>query len=172
MQYVTTEEWGESDRYILARMKQKTLALVFRLNYSVTPNLSIQYYGQPFVAAGDYKNFKRVTQPRAENFQDRYHSFSKNEIQLDDDIYRIDENSDGKVDYSFDKSDFNFRQFLSNLVMRWEYKPGSTIYFVWSQGRTGSESMGNFAFKRDMTDLFDIYPQNVFLVKFNHWFSL
>ena len=172
LQYVTTENWQGNDRYILGRMMQKTFALVFRLNYSITPNISIQYYGQPFVAAADYTHFKRITESRAEKYEDRFQEFKSEELQLENDLYRVDENNDGIVDYSFDKPDFNFRQFRSNLVMRWEYRPGSTVYFVWSQGRTGSESMGDFAYKRDVAGLFDVYPQNVFLVKFYHWFSL
>ena len=76
------------------------------------------------------------------------------------------------MDYSFDKPDFNFRQFRSNLVIRWEYTPGSTVYFVWSQNRTGDDNSGDFSFRNDMNQLFEVYPHDVFLIKINRWFSL
>jgi hypothetical protein len=70
------------------------------------------------------------------------------------------------------RPDFNFRQFRSNFVMRWEYSPGSTLFVVWSQGRTGFESQGEFSFRNDLRDLFNVFPDNVFLVKLNRWFAL
>ena len=73
---------------------------------------------------------------------------------------------------TIENPDFNIREFRSNLVVRWEYKSGSTLYFVWSQGRSDEISKGIFSFKNDMRDLFRIYPHDVFLIKFNHWFSL
>ena len=76
------------------------------------------------------------------------------------------------IDYSFGNPDFNFRQFRSNLVVRWEYLPGSTLYLVWSQGRTGSSSTGHYSFSNDMRELFDVVPKNVFLVKFSYLFML
>jgi hypothetical protein len=63
-------------------------------------------------------------------------------------------------------------QFRSNLVVRWEYLPGSTLYLVWSQGRTNSTSEGLFSFGNNMKDLFDIAPHNVFLIKLSYWFAL
>ncbi len=173
-QYVDTVGSDVHPRYIMANIKQKTLAMVLRLDYCLTPNLTIQYYGQPFVAAGEYSRYKRVTQPRAVRAQDRYRLLSDKELCYDatDEVYRVDENNDGKDDYSFDKPDFNFRQFRSNLVLRWEYRPGSTVYLVWAQGRTGSESAGRFKYDRDLRDLFQVYPENIVMIKFNHWFSL
>ena len=173
LQYVETAEFGEQDRYVLAHIDRKTVGITIRLNYSITPNLSIQYYGQPFVSAGDYTSFKRVTAPRADAFADRYHTYSEEQISYDpaDEVYNVDETGDGGVDYSFDNPDFNFRQFRSNLVLRWEYSPGSTLYVVWSQDRTGDGETGEFEFRRNMNDLFDIAAHNVFLVKFSRWFS-
>lgn len=173
LQYIDTIENGE-DRYIFGRIDQKTLGLVLRLNYTITPTLTIQYYGQPFVSAGKYTRLKRITNPRAEAYGGRFHTFADEEIAYDpdDEIYSVDEDVDGTVDYTFDFPDFNFRQFRSNLVIRWEYTPGSTIYLVWSQSRTGDEATGNFSFRNDMRELFDVYPHNVFLIKINRWFSL
>ena len=83
----------------------------------------------------------------------------------------MDENGDGTADYSFADPDFNFREFRSNLVIRWEYIPGSALYVVWSQGRTGFLPTGDFSF-RDVDGLFGLHPYDVFLVKFSYCFQL
>ncbi len=173
-QYVTTRSFQEADRYLLGQIDQKTLGITFRANYSVTPNLSFQYYGQPFISAGLYSKLKRVTNPRADRVQDRFHTFSANEIIYDatEDKFDFDENRDGTTDYSINNPNFKFRQFRSNFVMRWEYTPGSTLFLVWAQERTGFGSQGNFSAGNDLKALFEVYPSNFFLVKFNRWFSI
>ncbi len=174
LQYVSENAIKNDPRYIFARINQKTASFTFRINYTFTPELSLEYYGQPFVSAGKYTEFKRVTSPKAERFRDRYHNFTTQELNYNEDnsTYLVDEDKDGNTDYSFDNPDFNFRQFRSNLVVRWEYSPGSTLFLVWSQGRTNSASDGAFDYGRDMKDLFGVTPHNVFLVKFSYWFSL
>ena len=174
LQYVSTTQMANAPRYIFASLDQKTVSFTFRLNYTFTPELSLEYYGQPFVSAGKYTDLKRTTNPNADNFNGRYHIFSGNEISLNatENTYSIDENRDGNSDYSFDKPDFNFRQFRSNLVIRWEYLPGSTLFLVWSQGKTGSTSDGSFSYGRDIKDLFGVQPHDVFLIKLSYWFSL
>ena len=84
----------------------------------------------------------------------------------------MDENGDGAADYGFGNPDFNFRQSRSNLVLRWEYIPGSALYVVWSQGRTGRLMDGTFDMGRDFGDLFGLHPHNVFLIKFSYCFQL
>ncbi len=174
LQYIDTFEKDEENRYVFGRIDQKTVGMTLRFTYCITPNLTIQYYGQPFVSAGKYTHLKRITDPRASEYKDRFHEFVGNEISYDPDWegYDIDEDIDGATDYSFDKPDFNFRQFRSNLVVRWEYTPGSTLYFVWSQNRTGDDNIGDFSFRNDMNQLFEVYPHDVFLIKINRWFSL
>jgi hypothetical protein len=165
---------NDDPRYLFAELDQKTLSFTFRLNFTLNPELSLEYYGQPFVSAGRYKNFKRITDTDANRFEDRYHVFSTSEISysLPDNTYNIDENNDATTDYSFSNPDFNFRQFRSNLVIRWEYLPGSTLFLVWSQGRTSTAPDGSFSYGNDMKDLFRVVPHNVFLLKFSYWFSL
>ena len=174
LQYIDTIDFDGEDRSLFAEIDQTTVGMTLRLDVNITPDLSIQYYGQPFVSAGKYTNVKRITGPRAEKFTDRYHTFSTDEIAYDPDenTYAIDENQDGTEDYSIDNPDFNFREFRSNLVVRWEYSPGSTLYLVWSQSRSDCLSDGAFSYNDDLRGLFGIYPHNVFLVKFNRWFSL
>jgi hypothetical protein len=172
LQYVQATSLNGDPRYLFAELDQKTFLFTFRLNYMINPELSIEYYGQPFVSAGKYTNFKRITETKADEFADRYHVFTDAEIDYSGSTYLMDENTDGTVDYSVDNPDFNFRQFRSNFVVRWEYLPGSTLFLVWSQGRTSTASHGAFDYGEDMKDLFGTTPHNVFLVKFSYWFSL
>jgi hypothetical protein len=175
LQYVDTVDYNGENRYLLAAINQKTVGITLRMNFSITPDLSIQFYGQPFISAGKYGNFKQVTDPRAHMFNDRYSLFAADEISYDGaaNEYRVDENRDGATDYRVNNPNFNFLQFQANLVVRWEFKPGSSVYVVWSQGRTGYfEESGNFALAHDMQQLFDVHPHNVFLIKFSHRFGL
>ena len=174
MQYVSTTKMANDPRYIFARLDQKTVSFTFRLNYTFTPELSLEYYGQPFISAGKYTEFKRTTNTIADRFKDRFSIFPANGISYNSNSnsYAIDEDINGNTDYLFSNPDFNFRQFRSNLVVRWEYLPGSTLFLVWSQGRTSSASDGSFAYGQDMKQLFGVQPNNVFLIKFSYWFSL
>ena len=173
-QYVMQTSFNGEPRYILATIDQKTLSVTIRLNYSITPDLSIQYYGQPFVSVGKYSEFKYVTHPRAPRLEDRLHWYTDDEITADPRSggYWVDEDHDGVDDYWIYNPDFNFKQFRSNLVIRWEYVPGSTLYLVWTQERTGWLPDGTFDAKNNFRELFDIFPDNIFLIKLNYWFSL
>ncbi len=174
LQYVSTVDYGAEKRYLVGKIEQKTLSMVVRLNLSLTPDLSLQFYGMPFISAGKYSRFKMITDPRAREWAERYHLFGDGEITYDGQtaIYKIDENGDGLTDYSFGNPDFNFRQFRSNLVLRWEYRPGSTLFLVWSQGRTDYGSSGMLDFENDLSSLFTSKPDNVFLIKFSYNFNL
>lgn len=174
LQYISEASLNGSSRFLFGTLYQKTLYLTLRVNYTINPELTIEYYGQPYISAGRYSNFKRITDTNADSFAGRYHIFNGGEISLDsaNGIYNIDENLDGSTDYSFAKPDFNFRQFRSNLVIRWEYTPGSTVYLVWSQGRTGTATDGIFSLGNDMKNLFSVVPYNVFLIKFSYLFNL
>jgi len=174
LQYVGTDVFGGEDRYLFGRMDQKTVSFTFRADYAVTPNLSIQYYGMPFVSAGRYSEFKRVTDPRATEYRDRFHVFAADEIAYDagEDAYFVDEDTDGTDDYLIYDPDFNYREFNSNFVLRWEYQPGSILYLVWSQSRFGFVGDGRFSYRDDLRDLFDVHPHDVFLIKISKWLSL
>ena len=174
LQYITTDSYNSDPRYLFGYIDQKVVSLDFRINLSFTPDLSIQYWGQPFFAVGDYSKFKRITSPQADAFNDRFHVFTSNEISYDEnsDLYLVDENQDSNIDYAFGNPDFNFKELLSNLVLRWEYKAGSTLFFAWSQTRNGFEPDGRFVINEDIQNLFRITPRNVFLIKFSYRFSL
>ena len=175
LQYVTQTDYNGTDRYIFASIDQNVLSTSLRVNVNLSPNLTVQYWGQPFVASGKYHDYKYITQPMASKFNDRFAVYSPDQIDLSDNEYLIDENLDGINDYSFDRNDFNFQEFLSNLVVRWEYSPGSTLYLVWSQTRQGNNDSGVMDFVNDLGDLFsrnNDRPHNIFLIKFSYRFGL
>lgn len=171
LQYVSHID--EGDRYLLSQINQQIVSMSLRLNYNITPELSIQYWGQPFLAAMDYSKFKVVTDPKAENLEDRYHLLTESELAFDplENVYNVIDNNNG--DYSFDNPDNNYDQFLSNLVARWEFSPGSTLYLVWSQTRSYNDNTGSFSLDQNLDNLYSVNePYNVFLIKFTYRFGL
>jgi Domain of unknown function (DUF5916)/Carbohydrate family 9 binding domain-like len=135
-QYVSQQSYNGEVRTIVSEVSQKLLRFTGRLNYNITPDLTLQYYGQPFITRPLFSNFGYVTNPLSKNFEDRFHRYTASEISFDNGTFSIDENRDGKTDYTFGKPDFNFVQFRSNLVLRWEYIAGSELYLVWAQSST------------------------------------
>ncbi|MCK5149049.1 carbohydrate binding family 9 domain-containing protein [bacterium] len=174
LQYISCMNGESSCNYLFGKIDQKTISASIRINLCLTPNLTIEYYGQPFNSAAKYSELKRIVSPGAKEYESRFHTFTGNEISYDVDTqtYDIDYNDDGAYDYTQGNPDFNISQWRSNLVIRWEYMPGSTLYLVWSQSRTQYMPDGTFNFSNNMRDLFSVHPHNVFLLKFNRWFSL
>lgn len=174
LQYVTTLDYGDTKRYIMAGLDQRVFSASIRLNINLSPDMTIQYWGQPFLFAGNYRDFKYAANGMAHDFDERFHAYSDQEIRFNetDNTYAIDENQDGQTDYTVDNPDFNFFQFRSNLVFRWEFIPGSILFLVWSQGRTGSNELGSFNFHRGMKDLYQVYPDDVALLKVSYRFVL
>ncbi|TSE05483.1 DUF5916 domain-containing protein [Aquimarina algiphila] len=171
-QYVTEADFNGTARYITADIDQQTLSASIRLNYNINPNLTIQYYGEPFISRGRYKDFNYVNNAVAKNLGERVTLYNQDQISLVDDQYEIDENRDGTVDYTIDNPDFAFVQFRSNLVLRWEYIPGSEIFLVWSQGVTGDGNPGDHLFRSLKNQILDQQPENTFLIKATYRFVL
>jgi len=172
LQYISTEETETEDHYVFGGIKRVTTDITLRLDYAITPEMTLQYYGSPFIASGNYNAFKQIIAPRASDYKKRFAVYDADEIQLQGNDYQIDANGDGSADYSFSNPDFNFKQFRSNLVFRWEYSPGSLLYLVWSQSRTKHHDYGDFLLNRDFGNLFQAFPKNVFLVKLSYMLSL
>jgi len=173
LQFVRTVDVGGEEGWIYGALDQKTFDLSFRVDYSITPALTVQYYGAPFVSAGRYSGFKRITSPRAARYDDRFLPLAdRARHDAAGGQYVVDEDGDGTDDYAFRDPDFNVRDFHSNLVVRWAYSPGSSIYLVWSQSRFGFDPDGRFALRDDLDALFDVHPHDVFLIKLNRWFNL
>jgi hypothetical protein len=123
--------------------------MTLRGTVTFSKNLTLQAYAQPFIAAMDYRHFKRLVPPDKFEYVD---SSIYNEVEQ--------------------KPDFNWTSFNSNLILRWEYRPGSALYLVWTQARGSTRSIGDFELGRDWGNLFDTTPNNTFLVKLSYWWSV
>ena len=168
LQYVETKVLNGNNKYIMAHLDQQTLGATFRIDYNMTPELSLQYYGSPFASVGKYSEFKEVTDPKATAYSDR---FSILNTTFSDNAYQV-EASNGEPAYSIANPDFTFSQFRSNLVFRWEYRPGSQLFFVWANERTSWRNDSSASVGNAMGQLGDVYPNNIFLIKLSYWFSL
>ncbi len=171
-QYVSNVDFNGLNRIIVSEVDQNTLRFTMRLNYNITPDLTLQYYGQPYITRPLYRNFAFVKDPLNTSYDARFHRFAGSEIEYRDDSYQIDENQDGTIDYTFDKPDFNFVQFRSNLVARWEYKAGSELYLVWSQGNTPDvgQDFSNGVGRNLFNNIFAGQARNILLLKFTYRF--
>ncbi len=150
---VDDSQWIEevedpSLHYVFGHLEQTTLGLNGRVSYTITPRLSIQLYAEPFVSAGAYTAFKELIDGRADQYEMRYAPFAYTE-----------------------NPDFNFKSFRTTNVLRWEYRPGSTLYVVWQQGREDETENGDFRFGRDVRGIFGTPSRNVFLVKLAYWLN-
>jgi hypothetical protein len=173
-QYVETVTDNDVDKFIFADIQQKTFSLTARIDITISPDFTVQYYGAPFISAATYNNYKKVADPIAENYDDRFNIYNESEHQYfeADELIGFSEEANGVYDYYIDFPDFNYQQFRSNLVLRWEYKPGSLLYLVWSQDKTDAVSDGTFNLGNDIKNMFKIKAQDIFLIKFSYRFIL
>jgi hypothetical protein len=171
-QFVSTVRHNNEIRTIVGEVKQKTLRFTGRVNYNITPDLTLQYYGQPFISRPRFDRFAYVSNPMAKKYDDRFRAFDPDQITYNNGRFSVDENRDGVMDFSFAKPDFNFVQFRSNLVLRWEYKAGSELYLVWSQGNTpdASADLDRPLFPSLFDNAFADGGRNIFLVKMTYRF--
>jgi hypothetical protein len=153
--------------YLFGEMDQRTFGLTGRLDFTFKPDLTLQVYGQPFVSAAHYREFKRVDSPGAERYGDR---FSPVIVSDQGDEYHFDLDGDGSAE-TLENPDFNFKQFRSTVVLRWEYRPGSLLYLVWSQGRDHFAHSGDFHLGESMESLFRQDAENVFMLKMSYWIA-
>jgi hypothetical protein len=171
LQYITTDYSVPNNRYILGTIDQKTVSLTFRVDLNLTPEFSIQYYGSPFISLGRYSQLKYVTNPKAKLYNDRFELYQA--PVLSDGMYQLYDYSNGpRIDYSINDPDFNFHEFRSNLVAKWEYRLGSFIYLVWSSERSGTTNASTASIGDSYKQLRSVFPNNIFLIKLNYWFSL
>jgi hypothetical protein len=135
-------------RFLFARLDQRLLSFTSRLDVTATPTLSLQLYAEPFVSAGSYDRVRAMARPREARYDDRFTLYA-----LRDPV-----------------AGFNEKAFHSTAVLRWEYRPGSTLFVVWSQGREESgRDAGSFSASRDYGNLFGARPDNTIAVKLSYW---
>ncbi|HKG93716.1 MAG TPA: DUF5916 domain-containing protein, partial [Gemmatimonadaceae bacterium] len=146
-----------TDHYVFGRLKQRWVSVRTRVDYTMTTKLTLQFYAEPFASAGQFGNLRELGAPRDANYDRRLVPFAQSAL------------PGGEID----NSSVNVRLFNSNTVVRWEYRPGSTIFLVWSQGRFDwGQFPGSFDTGRDYGRLFRAHPDNTFLIKASYWFGL
>jgi hypothetical protein len=158
------------NRYVFAELDYKDISAGMRLNWTFTPKLSLQLYIQPLLSSGDYENFKELAAPKSYDFN-RYGDGAST---FSEDTYTADPDGPAGPAESIAlwNADFNFKSLRGNAVLRWEYKPGSVLYFVWTQRRSDFENTGSFQFGRSMETLWNIKPDNIFMIKATYWWPL
>jgi hypothetical protein len=141
---------GAITHYTFAHLDQETLAVTARMSYAATPDLTFDFYAQPFASRGSYADVRELSaDPRAPRYEDRFLPFTPPADAV---------------------TGFDVRQLRANAIVRWEYRPGSTVYFVWTQARDGFAGTGlDRSWRSEADDLFGLYPANTFLIKLNYW---
>ena len=153
--------------YVLARIRQNTIAMTTRVNWTFSPKLTLQAYAQPFIANGRYSDFKDVIRPDAERFEERFVRLDPR-LQYDEASGQYIATTDTGA-FRFARPDFNFRELRSTVVLRWEYRPGSSIFAIWSHGRTSVDDNGRYDPGNDFSALGKADSENIVMVKANYW---
>ncbi len=156
-------------RYVFAAFHQTTLSAGIRLNWTFSPKLSLQLYMQPLISSGNYSSFKELAQPGSYSFN----IYGVGNSTFNNNTYQVDPDGSGPApSFVIDNPDFNLVSLRGNAVLRWEYQPGSVIYFVWTQTRSDQEILGQFQFNNSFNRMLNIHPDNTFIIKFSYWFNI
>ena len=132
--------------YVFSDLNQQMTSGTIRLDWGLTPRLSLQMYVQPYIAVGSYSNYKRLVEGGTYDFE--------------------------PYDYQGPNPDFNFKSFKANVVLRWEYRPGSLIYLVWTHDRLNYDNPGVYDLGNDIRSLLDEDADNIFLLKLSYMFTI
>jgi hypothetical protein len=170
-QYVTSVTSATGSReYLVGLLDQTTVALTGRVSYTLNPRLTLDVYAQPFLSGGAFTKFRRVVAPHAATVEQRFPLLATSGLTYNQATarYSADVNGDGRSDFSFANPDFSVRALRTNTVVRWEFRPGSTIYFVWAQARDDS-AVSAFSLTDDASELFRAPAKNVVMLKVAYW---
>lgn len=160
----------DGTRYVFGAIRTRTLSLDTRVNWTFSPGLTLQLFAQPFLASGKYARFREFAAPGSWQKLDYGSDMGRIERDAGTARYVVDPDGDGPAhSFSFADPDFTYRSLRGTAVLRWEYRPGSTAYLVWTQQREGSDQSGDFDLSRQRAALFRDRPDNVFLLKLTYW---
>jgi len=158
-------------RYVFGRIDQKVLSAEIRINWTFTPKLTLQAYLQPFVAVGSYDRFKELARPKTYDYN--VYGEGASTISFADGLYTVDPDGAGPASaFSFGNPDFNVKSLRGTVVLRWEYFPGSLLYFVWTQNRADYAHPGDFQMRRDLGDLLTAPGDNIFMLKVSYRWNM
>lgn len=166
-----TETYGT--RYLFGTLDQKVVSCSIRLNWIFSPRLSLQAYIQPFIAVGHYSHYKELARPRSYDFNVFGQGSSTISYDGNEDTFTVDPDGTGKAPaFSISNPDFNYKSLRGTVVLRWEYRPGSILYAVWTQNRADQSDPGNFRFGHDLGNLFKARGNDIFMIKFTYRFKM
>lgn len=162
-----TNTYGK--RYVFGELNQKTFSAGIRINWTFTPTLSLQTYIQPLISTGAYINYKELARGGTYDFN----VYGQGNTTFDKTNYTADPDGSGPAQpIDIGNNDFNFTSLRGNAVLRWEYSPGSVFYFVWTQTRSDNTNNPDFQFGKSISNIFDLHPDNIFIVKFTYWLNM
>jgi hypothetical protein len=166
VQYVDTLDGGRPEtfgkRYVFGAVRRREVALRLRANLFLTPDLSLEAYAEPFASSGSFHGFGELERAGGRTPR-RYGSFSR----LADGGLEV---VDGGSTLRLDDPDFNLRSLRSNVVLRWEWRPGSTLFLVWQQARSTDSARGNPLAPRFLGDALASPGGHTFALKLSWWF--
>jgi hypothetical protein len=171
-QYVSTISGGGAltygKRYVFGHVDRHTYSTRIRMNYTFKPDLNLDLYAEPFAASGRYSDFGELAAARTREMR-AYGTDGTTITTKDDGTHAV---TDGETAFTLKNVDFNVLSFRSNLVLRWEWRPGSTLYVVWQQDRSDRVPIGERVTAGDLFDSFNAPGRNFLAVKASFWLSL
>lgn len=168
LQYIHQFSSSTGTQYLIGRVLQETYSMSMRMNYNITPNLTLEFWGQPFIAKAEYDKFKWVDNATSDIYKARFIDIKQSRIAINES--KTNYEIDGK--FELENPDFNVVEFRSNLVARWEYIPGSTLFLVWANNGSYSDQQEDNNFNTLTDKLTDLRGTNTFLLKFSCRFVL
>jgi len=160
-------------RYVFAELRQTELSLETRVDWTFTPTLSLQFYAQPLLSANEFRGYKELRAPRTYDFA--VYGRDQGTIAPDGSGgFTVDPDGPGASEaFAVADRSFNFRSLRANLVLRWEYRPGATLFLVWQQSRSNqADGVGDFDLGRDFKSLRTTPADNLLAVKLSYWLGL
>jgi len=169
-------------RYVFGDLDQNTFSINARINVTLSPQTTIEIFAEPFLSSGNYENIKELAAPSTLDFN-RYGAGAGTIVAVNGQRhFQIDPDGVGPANpFQVDNKDFNVRSLISNAVFRWEWRPGSTLFLVWQQSRSGRlaasdpnspyDRVGNFQLGLDASDLFGMSADNILMIKASYWLN-
>jgi hypothetical protein len=171
-QYIATSDNGRGitfgNRYIFGFIERSRISAKVRMNYAFTPDLTIEAYAEPFASSGRYFDHGELEAPESRDLI-TYGTQGTTIVREEDGSYSV---TDGAEAFSIANRDFNVLSFRSNLVVRWEWLPGSTFFLVWQQSRSAEDQLGEIVGAGSLGDALRAPGLNFFAAKLTYWFSM
>jgi hypothetical protein len=166
-QYVSAETPADSTYYVFGRLDRTEYSTNWRVDLAITPRLSVELYAEPFISNGDYLSFTVVDDPKSDTYGGRLDPLEADRLYRPGDggDIEVDIDRDGSVDFTFGEPDFKVVSFRTNVVVRWEFRPGSTLFLVWQQDRYDRVDDGSL----DYVDAFTAPGTHLFMLKLAYW---